>query len=139
MRSLILELAISLLIASPVVAAQQPGRVDNARTLADICRPVQRSLANSGPRRKVPLASGMLCLGYMQGMQDISVLTDESGQRVFGTCPSEDTTLGQLIDAFVSYADSHRDQLDDKPVVIVIKAFRHSFPCTSSEGPVRKP
>jgi hypothetical protein len=127
MKWLILLLA--LVAVSPSFAAPDPGRIDNARALASACRPIQRSLANPGRHQKVSLMPGLLCLGYMQAMQDISVLTDEEGERVLGSCPSAKTTLEQLILAFMTYSDSHRDQLDQSAAVMVIKSFRSAFPC----------
>jgi hypothetical protein len=130
---------LALLTPFPVNAAQQPGRIDSARALADVCRPVERSLTHPARHQNVPLAGGMLCLGYMQAMQDISVLTDEKGQHVLGSCPPEQTTLGQLIDAFVTYTDAHRDQLAGSAAITVIKSLRSSFPCALSEGQPAKP
>ncbi len=127
---------LALIASSAAMAAQPPGRIDNARSLHDACAPVERSIANPKRKAGVPLEAGLLCLGYMQAMQDLSVLTDAEGQSVLGACPSERTKLRDLIHAFISYADLHRDELDESAAVAVIKSFRHSFPCQVSKAPV---
>jgi Rap1a immunity proteins len=119
----------ALLAGSATALAAQTGRIDNARSLEIACRPVDQKIQNSRRKTDVPLVSGMLCLGYMQAMQDLSVLTDEEGRRALGSCPSTDITLRQLIQAFLTYARAHRDDLDENAAVGVIKAFRAAFPC----------
>lgn len=133
MRWVIVLLA--LIAASLAVAAEPPGRIDSARSLQTACGPVARSIEN--PRRKagVPLEAGLLCLGYMQAMQDMSVLTDADGQSVLGACPSERTKLSDLIQAFVTYADLHPNELEESAAVAVIKSFRNAFPCQVSKAP----
>src|SRR5262249_44983068 len=45
----------------------------------------------------------LTCWGYMQAMQDLSVLADENGHRIMGACPPEETTTLQLVRSFVRY------------------------------------
>jgi hypothetical protein len=44
-----------------------------------------------------------------------------------GACPAEQTTLLELIQAFVSYARSH--ELPDNAALAVTRAFQEAFPC----------
>ncbi len=133
MRWVIVVLA--LIAASPVVAAEPPGRIDTARSLQSACGPVARSIENPKRKSGVPLEAGLLCLGYMQAMQDMSVLRDADGQSVLGACPSERTKLSDLIRAFVTYADLHPGELNESAAVAVIKSFRNAFPCDGSKAP----
>ena len=123
-------LLLALLAGSQSALAAQPaGRIENARSLENACRPVEQKVERARRRADVPLVSGLLCLGYMQAMQDLSVLADEDGRRSLGSCPSPQTTLRELIQAFLAYARSHRGELDQNAAVVVIKAFRTAFPC----------
>src|SRR5262245_38348960 len=58
----------------------------------------------------------LTCWGYMQAMQDLSVLADEEGHRIMGACPPEQTTTLQLIQSFVHYAGAHRTELQGNAV-----------------------
>jgi len=71
-------------------------------------------------------------LGYMQAMQDLSVLADEDGRRIMGACPPQRTTLLELIQAFVSYARSH--ELPDNAALAVTRALQEAFPCKARQG-----
>src|SRR5262249_57110395 len=68
------------------------------------------------------------CWGYMQAMQDLSVLADEDGHRIMGACPPERTTTLQLIQSFVRYARAHRTELQGNAVVAVVRALREAYP-----------
>jgi hypothetical protein len=71
----------------------------------------------------------LTCWGYMQAMQDLSVLADEKGHRIMGACPPEQTTTLQLIRSFVRYARAHRSELPGNAVVAVFRALRGAYPC----------
>ena len=128
MKRLAVLLAL-LVVSSSAHAAQQTGRIENARSLENACRPVEQKVERTRRRAEVPLVSGLLCLGYMQAMQDLSVLADEDGRRSLGACPAPQTTLRDLIQAFLTYARAHRGELDQNAAVVVIKAFRAAYPC----------
>lgn len=125
-----------LMFASSAAPAAEPvGRIENARSLVAACRPVEQNIERARRRSQVPLISGVMCLGYMQAMQDLSVLIDDDGRRALGSCPSPQTTLRQLIQAFLKYADSHRDELEENAAVGVIRALRTAFPCPAENTP----
>jgi Rap1a immunity proteins len=76
----------------------------------------------------------------MQAMQDVSVLVDENGHRLIGSCPPERITLLRLIRSFSAYARSHSENSQGNAAVAVIKAFEEAFPChreTASSEDVR--
>src|SRR2546425_3515722 len=70
----------------------------------------------------------LTCWGYMQAMQDLSVLSDEEGHRIMGACPPEQTSTLQLIQSFVRYARAHRGELPGNAVVAVFLAPREGHP-----------
>jgi hypothetical protein len=70
----------------------------------------------------------LTCWGYMQAMQDLSVLSDENGHRIMGACPPEKATTLQLIQSFVRYARAHRSELAGNAVIAVFRAMREAYP-----------
>ena len=76
----------------------------------------------------------LTCWGYMQAMQDLSVLSDEEGHRIMGACPPEQPTTLQLIQSFVRYARAHRSELPGNAVVVVFRALREAYPCRAEHG-----
>src|SRR2546430_2820937 len=70
----------------------------------------------------------LTCWGYMQGMQDLSVLANENGRRIMGACPPEQMTTLQLIRLFVRYASTHRSELPGNAVVAVVPTPRVALP-----------
>ncbi len=126
-------LLISLTIAAATpVSAHATG---SARDLADDCRTLVQAKTGTGEQIRIPFTrKALVCWGYMQAMQDLSVLADENGRRIIGACPPERTTLLELIQAFVSYARSHADRLPDNAALAVSQALHESFPCEAN-GP----
>ena len=124
-----------VLLTSLIVASASSGKeaaIENARDLANYCQELERGIKGAGQHIRIPSTKeALLCWGYMRAMQNISVLADESGQRIMGSCPPERTTLLQLIHAFVSYARSHPNELQDNTAVVVIRALHETFPCPS--------
>src|SRR5215471_15269823 len=105
----------------------------SARELADDCRSLLRATIGSGKEIRIPFTKkALVCWGYMQAMQDLSVLVDEDGRRFMGACPPRRTTLLELIQAFVSYARSH--ELPDNAALAVTRALHEAFPCGARHG-----
>ena len=77
----------------------------------------------------------LTCAGQVR---DLSVLADEDGHRIMGACPPERTTLLELIQAFVSYARSHADELSDNAALAVTRAFQEAFPCGANSPRFRR-
>ena len=65
----------------------------------------------------------------MQAAQDLVVLTDESGRRLIGACPPEETTTLDLVETFLAYSRSQSEMLDENAFVAVIAALQNRFPC----------
>ena len=108
--------------------------IDSARELMESCQELERDREGSGKDILIPNSKeALLCWGYMQAMQDLSVLVDQHGRRVIGSCPPEETTSLQLIHAFLAYARSHAGELQGNAAATVIKVLQESFPCR--QGP----
>jgi hypothetical protein len=105
-----------------------------ARELANDCRSLLHGKAGAGKEIRIPFTKkALVCWGYMQAMQDLSVLTDEDGRRIMGACPPSRTTLLELIEAFVSYTRSH--ELPDNAALGVTRALQEAFPCGAHREP----
>jgi hypothetical protein len=132
--ALALLAALTALLAHPDKARA----IDSAQELWNACQELERDREGSGNDVLIPNSKeALLCWGYMQAMQDLSVLVDQHGRRVIGACPPEETTSLQLIHAFLVYARSHASELKGNAAAVVIKALQESFPCR--QGPESRP
>jgi hypothetical protein len=130
-RARALTLLISLVGFLPSAHA-----AESARELVDDCRSLQQGTAGSGDHVQIPFTKqALLCWGYMQAMQDLSVLADEDGTRILDSCPPETATLLQLIDAFLAYADARSDRagMPGNGALAVSQALQQAFPCPPPE------
>src|SRR5262245_20519136 len=129
-RNLSIGLVVTVAFAWSAAAA-----VENARELAGYCQTLERGAKGAGRHIYIPGTSEALtCWGYMQAMQDLSVLADEEGHRIMGACPPEQATTLQLIQSFVRYARAHPNELQGNAVVAVFRALREAYPCHAEHG-----
>jgi hypothetical protein len=110
--------------------AERARAIESARELMNACQEVERGREGTGKDILIPnTPEALLCWGYMQAMQDLSVLVDQHGLRIIGSCPPEETTTLQVVHAFVAYARTHAAELDGNAAAMMIKALQASFPC----------
>jgi hypothetical protein len=137
------KLAFVLLVSSVAACslANKAAAIENARDLTSSCHSLEKGAKGVGRQIRIPnTKAALLCWGYMQAMQDVSVLVDENGHRLIGSCPPERITLLRLIRSFSAYARSHSENSQGNAAVAVIKAFEEAFPChreTASSEDVR--
>jgi hypothetical protein len=123
--------AIVLLVASEQAQASNP-----VRDLLNGCQSLERGKRGRGNHIEIPKTrASFVCWGYMGAMQDLSVWTDENGNRILGSCPPERTTTLDLIRSFVRYGRSHRRELPSNAALAVAKAFQQAFPCDENGAP----
>jgi hypothetical protein len=109
---------------------EQARAIDSARELMSACQELEHGREGTGKDILIPnTPEALLCWGYMQAMQDLSVLVDQHGLRIIGACPPEETTTLQVVHAFVAYARTHAAELDGNAAAMMIKALQASFPC----------
>jgi Ssp1 endopeptidase immunity protein Rap1a len=122
-----------LLLAAVLALAGFPDRaraVDSARELVSACQELERGREGTGKDILIPgNRDALMCWGYMQAMQDLSVLVDQHGLRVIGSCPPEETTTLELIHSFLAYARTHAGELDGNAAAVMIKVLQVSSPC----------
>jgi Ssp1 endopeptidase immunity protein Rap1a len=126
---------LSIGVVAIVSFASSAAAVENARELAGYCQSLERGAKAAGRHIYIPRTrEALTCWGYMQGMQDLSVLADENGGRIMGACPPEQMTTLQLIQLFVRYASTHRSELPRNAVVTVFRALGEAYPCGAENG-----
>jgi hypothetical protein len=126
---------LSMGLVATVAFAWSAAAIENADELAGYCQSLERGA--KGARRQIYIPKtreALTCWGYMQAMQDLSVLADENGHRIMGACPPEQTTTLELIRLFVHYAHAHRGELPGNAVVAVFRALRGVYPCRPEHG-----
>ena len=117
-------------LIATLLLAWSAAAVENAHELAGYCQSLERGVKGAG--REISIArtrEALTCWGYMQAMQDLSVLSDEEGHRIMGACPPEQTTTLQLVRSFVRSARAHRSELPGNAVLAVFRALRETYPC----------
>jgi Ssp1 endopeptidase immunity protein Rap1a len=121
--------ALTLLTATFAFSAQASD-IDSARNLANYCRSLAKGTKGTGRHIRIPnTKQALLCWGYMQAVQQFSVLVEEDGHRLIGSCPPEQVTLLQLIHSFLAYARSHPGALEGNTAAAVIEWLQATFPC----------
>jgi hypothetical protein len=127
-----------VLIVASAMSSHVQAR-DGAPSMVDNCKALERGAKKSGQYLRIPnTRESLLCWGYMQAMQDISVLVTPEGDRLIGSCPPEQTTLLQLIHVFVRHERSNPRDEQGNAGAAVIKAFQDEFPCHQQRASTRK-
>ena len=122
-------------LVATVICAWSAAAVENAQELAGYCQSLEQGAKGAGRHIYIPRTrEALTCWGYMQAMQDLSVLADEDGHRFMGACPPEQMTTLQLIHSFVRYAHAHRSELPGNAVMAVFRALREAYPCRAVHG-----
>jgi hypothetical protein len=118
--------------------SQSAGATASAPDMVHYCWNLERGTKGRAKEIRIPnTRQALLCWGYMQAMQDMSVLVTPEGRTLIGSCPPEQTTLLRLIHIFVNFARSHRSEAQDNVAVTVIKALQEAFPCGRDRASVR--
>jgi hypothetical protein len=121
---------LSIGLIATVAFAWNASAIETGDELAAYCQSLGRGAKGAGRHIYIPSTrEALTCWGYMQAMQDLSVLADENGDRIMAACPPEETTTLQLIRSFVRYARAHRSELPGNAVVAVFRALRRDYPC----------
>jgi hypothetical protein len=119
-----------------LVALDDAQALEGARDLLNDCQSLERGKTGSGHLIQIPKTTeALVCWGYFQAMQDLSIWVEEDGHKIMGSCPPEGTTRLALIHSFVKYARSHSSKLQDNAALVVMRAFQESFPCEQTLRP----
>src|ERR1700730_5608923 len=128
---------ITLIVA---LAISSPGRAaDRAPRMSDYCQALEKGTKKSGEHLRIPnTKEALLCWGYMEAMQDVSVLVTPEGHRLIGACQPGKTRLLKLIRIFVSHERSIPSDQQGNTAAAVIKALQDSFPCHQQPASAQK-
>jgi hypothetical protein len=69
----------------------------------------------------------------MKAVQEFSVLADQDGKTLLGSCPSADGTTTQVVRLFVDYARAHPDKLDLSAAAVAYNAMADAYPCKGTK------
>jgi hypothetical protein len=123
-----------------LLSASSARSIESARELSIYCRIVERGVKGTGRHVYIPhTREALTCWGYMQAMQDLSVLADQEGDRIMGACPPEKMTTLLLIQLFGRYARAHPGELRGNAAVAVFRALQKAYPCHSAEATGQSP
>ncbi len=125
------SILVVVLISASNSLSQTAGATEGASDMVHNCQNLERGTKGRGEHVRIPnTRQALLCWGYMQAMQDISVLVTSEGHRLAGSCPPERTTLLQLIHIFISHERANSsEERGNNTASAVIKAFQDAFPC----------
>jgi hypothetical protein len=136
MRRCIVLLA---LLGAASAAPRAASAIESPGQLASYCQKLEKGVRGSGQSIQIPSTKeALLCWGYMQAIQDLSMLVDEDGRRLIGSCPPEDTRLRDFIRAFLAYEQSHRSSAGANAVVAVTKALQQAYPCIPADAGTKR-
>ena len=124
------SILVVVLISASNSWSQTSGATERAPDMIHYCQKLERGTKGRGEQIRIPnTKQALLCWGYMQAMQDISVLVTSEGRRLISSCPPEQTTLLQLIHIFISHERSNPREGEGNTAAAVIKALQDAFPC----------
>jgi Ssp1 endopeptidase immunity protein Rap1a len=121
---------VAWLVAASLLLAFGSGQAQamSGRDLLNSCDAAMRTLKGSGADVSIAPA-GQRCWNYMEAVQDMLALADESGRRLFGVCVPEDGRTEGLVRTFTKYAHAHADELNSRASVVVLYSLQTEFPC----------
>ncbi|MEN3377846.1 MAG: hypothetical protein V7604_3201 [Hyphomicrobiales bacterium] len=123
---------LGLFIAACVVP-QSAWAIESPGQLASYCQKLEKGARGTGENIQIPnTREALLCWGYMQAIQDLSMLADTDGHRLIGSCPPTDTRLRDFVRAFLEYEQLHRSDVEANTVVVVTKALQQAYPCAGA-------
>src|SRR5262245_3143009 len=109
-------------LVATLLSASSARSIESARELSIYCRIVERGVKGTGRHVYIPhTREALTCWGYMQAMQDLSVLADGEGDRIMGACPPEKMTTLLLIQLFGRYARAHPGGVQGNAAVAVFR------------------
>jgi hypothetical protein len=105
--------------------------IRNAGELLSACEDFERNVKDEGGRQlSLPLKGDVFtCFGFMNAIQDLSVLLNSDATRLLGSCPPSSSRVTQLIRVFTNYARTHPEKLHEKAGDVAILALQNAFPC----------
>src|SRR3954465_5003695 len=119
---------VACIVVASLLLALGSGKAQamSARELRNSCDAALRTLKGSGTDLTIAPA-GQRCWNYMQAVQDMVALADESGRRLLGVCVPESGRAEGLVRTFVKYAHARADELTTRATVVVLYSLQAEF------------
>jgi len=135
MRAILCATLMALTVTTAVAAVEED--VHSARRMLPYCKLTSKqTMANT----RNALMYGQ-CFGVISGivlMTELLRQAESAGKAELdpALCVAipGDTTIVQVVDAVVRYAESHPDQTRERFEVLAFSAFRDAWPCRSEPG-----
>lgn len=121
---------IGLTLTAVAVVYGSLAYAQSGKEMLQSCQPLQRGMHVD--RDKVFLSTGVnvqQCWGFIEAVQEFSILADQDGKTLLGACPDEDTKTVQIVKVFVDYARAHPDRLSLPAADVAYNAMADAFPC----------
>jgi hypothetical protein len=71
------------------------------------------------------------CAGFVSGVEEAVRLLQKDGKIERKVCTPPDITAAALADAYVKYGVSHKGELPDTAVEVVLHALADAYPCAA--------
>ena len=129
MRFVILSVTALLMILAPLVGAH---------TQEDAMGPQFPQKQNAGDLLRVCAASRLTstgrvrsryCAGFVSGVEETVRLLQQQGKIERRVCTPPDISAAALADVYVKYGTSHKGELPDPAVEVVLHALVDAYPC----------
>jgi hypothetical protein len=126
----------SMMVAIALLVCEHAHGGETAGELLNNCRSLEKGKSGSGHLILIPKTKeALVCWGYFQAMQNLSVWVNENGVRILGACPPERITQLELIHSFLKYARQHPAERKSDAALVVTRAFQEAFPCEQAVSP----
>jgi hypothetical protein len=112
-------------------------KADTTEEMLSACRPITESKVADGKVNLPQTFDAGVCWGAFAAIQDETTWADESGERHFEICTTEESTRTQLIAIFVEYAKRNPSKYSEEFHRVALAALREAFPCRVQ--PEKKP
>ena len=113
-----------------VVLASSVASAQSAREMLQACEMLQRGMHIEGTTIYIPPSAKVnQCWGFIEAVQEYSLLAGQNGKPLLDTCPGEDSTTVDVLHKFVAYLHKHPEKLDLKAAAATYNAMADAFPC----------
>lgn len=121
------------------LASGQPAAAITPKALLRSCEAVVAGVrVREVAELEIP-RTGLRCWYFMSAVQSMSVLIDQDGDPLLGSCVPANTTLLDYVRAFVRYARRLRTYGSGNAAALVVEALGSTFPCGHRESAGLRP
>ena len=117
-------------VAVCIVLMSSSARAQTAGEMLQACEILQRGMHIEGETVYIPPSSeANQCWGFIEAIQEYSVLVGLNGKTLLGACPDPDGKSTQVLRILITYANAHPDELTSSAAAVAYEAMIDAFPC----------